>query len=166
MIEIDNRQDSIAVDSRMEELMEKAIEQVLTYEGFNQKAEVAVMLTDNAGIRKLNKEYRNLDSATDVLSFPMLDFDEGYQEEGAVEVGVEDIDPENGEVVLGDIVISLERAKEQSEEYGHSLEREVAFLVVHSMLHLLGYDHMEEADRVIMRSKEEEILKEMGLVRQ
>lgn len=165
MIEIDNRQNVFPVDSQMEELIKASVDHVLSYEDFTKKAEVYVMLTDNIGIRELNKEYRNIDSATDVLSFPMLDFDEGYEENGDIEVGIEDIDPENGEVVLGDIVISLERAKEQSEEYGHSLNREVAFLVVHSMLHLLGYDHIEESDRVIMRSKEEEILEKMGLIR-
>jgi len=165
MIEIDNRQDVFPVDSQMEELIKSAVDHVLSYEDFIKKAEVYIMLTDNAGIKELNREYRSIDSATDVLSFPMLDFDEGYEEDGDVEVGIEDIDPENGEVVLGDIVISLERAKEQSEEYGHSLNREVAFLVVHSMLHLLGYDHIQESDRVIMRRKEEEILEGMGLIR-
>lgn len=165
MIEIDNRQSAFPVDSKMEELIKSAVDHVLSYEDFTKKAEVYIMLTDNMGIRELNKEYRNIDSATDVLSFPMLDFDEGYEENGDVEVGIEDIDPENGEVVLGDIVISLERAKVQSEEYGHSLDREVAFLVVHSMLHLLGYDHIEESDRIIMRRKEEEVLEKMGLMR-
>lgn len=165
MIEIDNRQNAFPVDSQMEELIKRAVDQVLSYESFTNKAEVDIMLTDNSGIRELNREYRSIDSATDVLSFPMLDYEEGYEEDGDVEVGVEDLNPESGEVVLGDIVISLERAKEQSEEYGHSLNREVAFLVVHSMLHLLGYDHIQESDRVIMRGKEEDILEEMGLAR-
>ncbi len=165
MIEIDNRQDMIPVDCKMEELMKKAVSQVLSYEQFSQKAEIDIMMTDNEGIRQLNREYRSIDRATDVLSFPMLDFDEGYQYDGNVEIGVEDINPESGEVILGDIVISLEKAKEQAEEYGHSLDREVAFLVVHSMLHLLGYDHEQESDRVIMRGKEEDILREMGLAR-
>lgn len=165
MIEIDNRQNAFSVDNQMEELIKRAVDQVLSYEAFSKKAEVDIMLTDNSAIRELNKKYRGIDSATDVLSFPMLEFEEGYEEDGHVELGVEDLNPESGEVILGDIVISLERAKEQSEEYGHSLSREVAFLVVHSMLHLLGYDHIQESDRVIMRRKEEEILEEMGLVR-
>ena len=109
--------------------------------------------TDNVGIRRLNAEYRNIDSATDVLSFPLVDFEGG-----------EEPPTDEPELMLGDIVLSLERAEEQAEEFGHSFEREAAFLCVHSMLHLLGYDHVnggeEEED---MRRRQREILEQMGL---
>ena len=125
----------------------------LDYESFHNNAQVSVTFTDNEGIRVLNSQYRGIDRPTDVLSFPMLDFD-----------GVCDLPIDEEETMLGDIVVSLERAREQAEEYGHSFERETAFLCVHSMLHLLGYDHEdggeEEAD---MRRRQSEILENMGL---
>ena len=101
--------------------------------------EVGVTFTDNEGIRKLNYEHRDIDKETDVLSFPMID--------DVACIGEFDINPENGMVYLGDIVISLEKADEQAKDYGHSFEREVSFLIVHSMMHLLGYDHMEEEEK-------------------
>lgn len=116
------------------------------------------MFADNEQIRGINCEQRDIDRATDVLSFPFLDAKNG-------DITVSDEDFYEGYLSLGDIVISLERAKEQAEEYGHSFEREVGFLTCHSMLHLLGYDHIDEADRVIMRKKEEEILKKLKLTR-
>lgn len=165
MIQIDNRQDKYKVTSELEELVTAAVDNVLKYESFEKPAEVSIVFTDDEGIRVYNKQFRGKDSATDVLSFPMLDYDDGYEDDGEVEVGVEDLDLENGEVVLGDIVISLERAQEQAKEYGHSFEREAAYLTVHSMLHLLGYDHMEDDDAKIMRQKEEDVLTAMNLVR-
>jgi probable rRNA maturation factor len=165
MVELENKQSKVPFDGDLEELITRAISSTLEYENFNKGWEVSVTITDNEDIREINNQYRNIDKATDVLSFPMLEFEEGYEEDGDIEVGIEDINPESGGVVLGDIVVSLEKALEQSEEYGHSLERELAFLVVHSTLHLLGYDHIEEADKVIMRKKEEEILKAMKLER-
>ena len=116
------------------------------------------MFTDNEGIRVLNAQHRGIDRATDVLSFPMLEYDddgEMFDDPGDIE----------DELCLGDIVISLERAAEQAEEYGHSFEREVGFLTVHSMLHLLGYDHMTEEEEKEMFGFQKEILTKMGLER-
>jgi probable rRNA maturation factor len=165
MIEIDNRQNKIDVDDSILTLLENVINYSLKSEGFEKAFEISVVLTDNHGIHEINKQYRNIDSPTDVLSFPMLDFEEGYALEGEIETDIEDINPENGDVVLGDIVISLERALEQSHEFGHSFNREIAFLTVHSVLHLLGYDHIKDEDRIIMREKEETILSGLELAR-
>ena len=126
-------------------LVRSAILATLESEGFNKDAEVSVSFTDNEGIQAINRLYREIDAPTDVLSFPMLDFD--------------DMDNTS----IGDIVISLERAEEQANEFGHSFEREVAFLTVHSTLHLLGYDHINEVDEKDMRARQREIMKKMGL---
>ena len=127
---------------------------VLDFEHFDGPAEISVTFVDNNRIHELNKEYRNKDSATDVLSFPLG------------ENGEYDIDEDNGCKLLGDIVISMERAMEQAELYGHSLQREVAYLTVHSMLHLLGYDHEAGGlEAVRMREKEEAVLIQLGLPR-
>ena len=115
--------------------------------------------TDNEQIRVINNEQRGIDKATDVLSFPMLEFDEDG-------TACADYDTDGDYVILGDIVISLERAREQSEEYGHSFIREVAFLTAHSMLHLLGYDHIKsEKEERIMCEKQEAVLQSLGIVR-
>ena len=128
--------------------------QVLDFEHFDGPAEISVTFVDNNRIHELNKEYRDKDSATDVLSFPLG------------ENGEYDIDEDNGCKLLGDIVISMERAMEQAELYGHSLQREVAYLTVHSMLHLLGYDHEAGGlEAVRMREKEEAVLIQLGLPR-
>ncbi|MFO7152217.1 MAG: rRNA maturation RNase YbeY [Bacillota bacterium] len=149
-------QHRIDVDDRLEELIRKSVEMALNLEGVRSDLEVSVALVDNDYIRELNKTYRGKDAPTDVLSFPMLEPGE-----------VDDV-PSEGEVeqLLGDIVISLEKAEEQAKSYGHSFEREVAFLVVHGVLHLLGYDHEIEEERKIMRQKEEEVLKALGLTRE
>lgn len=153
---INNMQHRIDVDDRLEELIRKSVEMALNLEGVRSDLEVSVALVDNDYIRELNKTYRGKDAPTDVLSFPMLEPGE-----------VDDV-PSEGEVeqLLGDIVISLEKAEEQAKSYGHSFEREVAFLVVHGVLHLLGYDHEIEEERKIMRQKEEEVLKALGLTRE
>ncbi|CDF58064.1 rRNA maturation RNase YbeY [Thermobrachium celere] len=164
-IEIENRQNKLDLKNEHLDLIKKTIETVLEYEKFNNPCEVNVIITDNEEIREINRQFRGIDKETDVLSFPQLEYDEGYEEEGEIEIGIEDINPESGCVVLGDMVLSLEKALEQSNEYGHSFEREIAFLVVHSMLHLLGYDHENEEDKKIMRYKEEEILNKIGLPR-
>ena len=155
-----NQQDNCKVTKELKELVRKAAKAVLKYMDFGHDAEISVMLTDNDGIRSLNAMHRNIDRATDVLSFPMFEYDEnGEIIEDYAEFN------ERGELCLGDIVISLERAAEQAEEYGHSFEREVGFLTVHSMLHLLGYDHMTPEDEEEMFGYQEEILEEMGLKR-
>ena len=137
----------------------------LDYEKCPYEAEVSVILTDNEGIHEINRDYRQIDAPTDVLSFPMVDF-ERESDFSHVEDAAEDyFDPETGELVLGDIIISVEKVIEQAEKYGHSQERELAFLVAHSMLHLCGYDHMEEEERLVMEKKQEEILSLHGYTR-
>lgn len=149
-IYIANNQDKLAVSGALKSLIRKAVNATLRYEDLQRPCEVSVTFTDNEKIRELNRAYRNIDRATDVLSFPL--FDENFE------------DGEN--LALGDVVISLEKALEQSREYGHSMERECAFLTVHSVLHLLGYDHEagkdEEKD---MFYRQEGIMKLLGLER-
>lgn len=138
---------------KLKRLVRRAVCESLEYEGFYNDAEVSVTFTDNEGIRALNAEYRGIDKETDVLSFPLTDF-EGGEEPPADEAAIS----------LGDIVVSLEKARTQAEEFGHSFQREVAFLCVHSMLHLLGYDHVDsDEDDAEMRRRQSEILVKMGL---
>ena len=134
-------------------LVRFAIEATLAYEEIARDLEVSVTFTDDEGIRKLNRNFRKIDRATDVLSFPLFDF------EGEGDALSDELDD-----MLGDIVLSLERAEAQAEEYGHSFEREVAFLTVHSMLHLLGYDHeTSEEDELDMRRRQTAIMEMLGL---
>ena len=138
---------------KLKRLVRRAVCESLEYEGFYNDAEVSVTFTDNEGIRALNAEYRGIDKETDVLSFPLTDF-EGGEEPPADEAAIS----------LGDIVVSLEKARTQAKEFGHSFQREVAFLCVHSMLHLLGYDHVDsDEDDAEMRRRQSEILVKMGL---
>ena len=124
--------------------------------------QVTVTITDDEGIRKYNNEFRQMDKATDVLSFPLNDFYRSVPGEDMTEL----MDPITCEVPLGDMIISVERAREQAKEYGHGMARECAYLTVHSMLHLLGYDHVDEGEeKAAMREKEEEILYVLGLSR-
>ena len=153
MIYFTNSQDRFSITYSMKILIRRAVTQTLAYEGFGNDCEVSVTFTDNEGIRVLNKTYRQIDRETDVLSFPMIDFDGG-----------EEPPTDDETVVLGDIVLSLEKARAQAEEFGHSFEREVAFLTVHSMLHLLGYDHVNsDEEDAEMRRRQREILEGMGL---
>ena len=138
----------------------KVIRTALAAQGVDFPCEVDVLLTDDPGIHQINLDMRQVDRPTDVLSFPEFDLQPGQLP------GAEDADPGTGLVPLGDMVISMERAAAQAREYGHSNRRELAYLVVHSVLHLLGYDHeREEDDRLLMRGKEEENLTALGLVR-
>ena len=124
-----------------------------------------VILTDNEAIREINREHRGIDAPTDVLSFPMVDY-ERPSDFDHVENAAEDyFNPETGELMLGDIVISVDKVEEQAEKYGHSQTRELAFLVAHSMLHLCGYDHMEEEGRLLMEARQNEILERRGYTR-
>ena len=141
------------------------MEASLDYEKCPYEAEVNVILTDNETIREINRDHRQIDSATDVLSFPMVDY-EVPSDFDHVEDAVEDyFNPETGELMLGDIVISVEKVEEQAEKYGHSQTRELAFLVAHSMLHLCGYDHMEEEERLLMEERQRAILETRGYTR-
>ncbi|MBP7072181.1 MAG: rRNA maturation RNase YbeY [Clostridia bacterium] len=153
---IDNRQEEIKVDEALEAFVVQVVEEVIAYEQCEEEFEVSISFVNNQEMRSLNKEYRNIGKETDVLSFPLVEFIEE-------ELNTEDEDAEyiEEEIALGDIVISMEKAVEQSEEYGHSFKRELAFLLVHGMLHLLGYDHDEEASEGEMFDKQEEILKNM-----
>lgn len=155
------------VDFDYEELIRKVVEQVLQSEHCPFSCEVNLTLTTNENIRSLNQEYRQLDVPTDVLSFPMAEYETpgDFSKFSSEDRKGMYFNMETGDFLLGDIVISLERAKEQAEEYGHSLEREIAFLTAHSMLHLLGYDHIEDEERERMEEKQERILQELGITR-
>ena len=149
---ITNEQNAVKVPSGLRILIRRSCNAVLDFEHFDGPAEISVTFVDNNRIHELNKEYRDKDSATDVLSFPLG------------ENGEYDTNPETGAKMLGDIVISVEHALSQANLYGHGIEREVAFLTVHSMLHLLGYDHEKGGlERTIMREKEEQVLDALGL---
>ena len=148
---IDDRQDKLEISEELIEKIKDIILECLDYEDYDDNYEVSLSFVDNKEIHELNKEYRGIDRATDVLSFPLL-----VEDEFGVDFGEES---------LGDIVISLERAFEQSREYNHSFEREVCFLVCHSMFHLLGYDHMNDEDKAKMRTREEEILGKLNIKR-
>lgn len=148
---LSNHQDKVKISDELMALIRQGIVATLESEEIYEDVEVSLLLIDNKEIKHLNNEYRNVNEATDVLSFPMYDdleeaLDEDY-------------------LYLGDIVISGERAVEQAKDYGHSVEREIGYLTVHSVLHLLGYDHMDEDEKKVMREREEEILEKMNLKR-
>lgn len=148
---ITNKQKTVKIPTGLRMLVRRTCNAVLRMENFQGSVEVSVTFVDNQGIKELNTQYRDKDTETDVLSFPMG------------ENGVWDKDPETGAFILGDVVISMEKAMEQANIYGHSLQREVGYLTAHSVLHLLGYDHIEPLDRVHMREKEELIMEQLGL---
>lgn len=149
----------------VKETIEKVILQALDYVSCPYECSINVLLTNDDSIHEMNREYRDTDRATDVLSFPMLEYDTPADFSFVEDDPESYADPDSGELVLGDIVISLERMEAQAKEYNHSLRRELAFLVAHSMLHLCGYDHMEEGEREIMEQKQEEILRQLGITR-
>ncbi len=160
MIIIENEQEKVVIDKKIESLIEKTIKLCMKSEQLDKDYEVSVLIVDDDEIRDINNEHRDIDKSTDVLSFPMVDFKDGKLicDEG-------DYDLEMGELMLGDIIISAETAERQAEAYGHSFEREIAFLTAHSCFHLLGYDHMEKTEEEVMFKKQEDILKEIGLPR-
>ncbi|MGP1403075.1 MAG: rRNA maturation RNase YbeY [Catonella sp.] len=153
------------LDFDYEEVIKDVVKRVVDTENCPYEVEVNVLLTNNEEIHEANRDFRNIDRPTDVLSFPMVDYDfpadfslvnespEGY------------LNPETDELLLGDIMISVDKVYEQAEEYGHSRKREFAFLIAHSMLHLLGYDHMEDEERVVMEAKQKAILEALGITR-
>lgn len=155
---------SLTLPLPCEKLAENVIEAALDYVDCPYEAEVNLLLTMNDEIHEMNNNFRQIDRATDVLSFPMVD----YAQPGVfdfLEEAMEYFNPETGELMLGDIVISKEKVVAQAEEYGHSIEREYAFLIAHSMLHLFGYDHMEEEERAVMEAKQKEILEQLNILR-
>ncbi len=161
---VENETD-LLFDFSVEDTVRAVCEAVLEQEGCPYEVQVNLVITDSEGIWELNKEYRGIDRETDVLSFPNLEF----SQEGVFDVDenleADYFDPETGELILGDIMICAERVFAQAESYGHSVRREFAFLVAHSMLHLCGYDHMEETQGKVMERKQEEILEGLGITR-
>lgn len=149
----------------VEETARQVIEEVLDMEECPYETQVNVLLTDNEGIREYNREYRSIDRETDVLSFPNLEFETPGVYEVKEEQEADCFDPDTGELILGDIIISVDRVAEQAESYGHSQRREFAFLVAHSMLHLSGYDHMESEEAKVMEAKQEQVLQKLGITR-
>lgn len=153
------------LDLPYKEIIEAVIMEAMDYEECPYEAEINVILTDNEEIHKINKEYREIDRPTDVLSFPMVDYETPADFDHVEEQSEDYFNPETGELMLGDIIISVDKVEEQAESYGHSQTRELAFLVAHSMLHLFGYDHMVDEERVVMEQKQSEILERRGYTR-
>jgi len=146
-----------------EKLINKAIRVSLEYEGIETEIEIGVTIVDDAEMQKLNKTYRGIDTTTDVLSFPMVEYND--IESNTSVIAGQMVSPESGRVYLGDIILSWDKVVEQSKIYGHTVQREIGFLVVHSLLHLVGYDHMIEKEEKVMNQKQEAILKGMGVSR-
>lgn len=147
-----------------EEIADKVINAALDYEECPYEAEVSLTLVDNNRIHDINKEFRDIDRPTDVLSFPMVEYDDA-SEFAFLEDEDDCFNPETGELMLGDIIISLDKVEEQAIAYGHSFTREYAFLIAHSMLHLMGYDHMTDDDASIMEAKQRAILDNLNITR-
>lgn len=161
LIIIENEQDKVIIEDNINILIEKTINLCMKAEKLDKDYEVSVVIVDDEEIRAINKEHRDIDKLTDVLSFPLVEFVNGelISDEG-------DYDMDLDELMLGDIIISAETAQRQAMDYGHSFEREIAFLTAHSCFHLLGYDHMEEKEERVMINKQEGILMELALTRQ
>ena len=167
MIFIDNRQNKFDVTEELTTKLEEVISFVLKEEKVKEDCEVSLVFVDNEEIRGINNETRGIDKATDVLSFPMIDYPEDkVYKDVYLEHEFDKCYCDGDELILGDIVLSLERTKEQSIEFNHSFEREACYLVTHSVLHLLGYDHMEEEEKARMRGREEELLGKLNITRE
>ena len=155
----------VTFDFDADALAAEVVSFALSHESFPYEAEVGLTLTDDAGIREINRSCRGLDTATDVLSFPMLSYGTAGDFSALEDSYGGNFNPDTGEILLGDIVISVDHVHAQAKEYGHSERREFAFLIVHSILHLLGYDHMEQEDAALMEDKQENILEAMHILR-
>lgn len=155
----------VQFDFDIKEISDLVMIQILDQEKCPYEAQVNLLVTDNEGIREYNREYRKIDASTDVLSFPMLSFETEADFSVAEEQEADCFDPESGELILGDIIISADKVKEQAQKFGHSEKREFAFLVAHSMLHLCGYDHMIQEEAEVMERKQEEALLLLGITR-
>lgn len=153
------------LEADYQNIITDVVKACLDYEQCPYESEINVILTDNKAIREINLEYRQIDAPTDVLSFPMLQYETAADFDQLEEHAEDCFNMETGELMLGDIVISVEKVIEQAEKYGHSQERELAFLVAHSVLHLCGYDHMEETEAAIMEQKQRDILSERNYER-
>jgi len=166
MIYWENDQDKLEINEELYKIVEQIAEYSFRQEGLTIDWELSITLVDNETIKEINSRFRNIQSATDVLSFPMLDYPSGKVFKECFKDNIfRDEDMDEGKLVMGDIVISIERALEQSVEFNHGFVREVCYLVIHSILHLLGYDHMERSDKEKMRTREEEILSKFDLSR-
>lgn len=152
-------------DFDIREVAELVVDAVLEHEKCPYEAEISLLLTHNDEIHEMNLEHRGIDRATDVLSFPMLEFDHPGDFSIIDEETADVFDPESGELMLGDIVISVDKVLEQAQEYGHSTKREYAFLIAHSMLHLCGYDHMDDEERKVMEEKQRAIMEKINILR-
>lgn len=165
-LQLENEQEQ-ELTFEYEQVAEQVITEVLDMEECPYESEVSLTLTDNVEIQRLNKEFRQMDRPTDVLSFPLVDFKTPAEYDLLESDGWEVyFNPESGELMLGDIVISIERAMEQAKEFGHSLKREYAFLIAHSMLHLLGYDHLVPEEAKVMEERQEAVLRKLNITRE
>lgn len=166
MIYVDNRQEKLEVKDSLVDQLKKVIEFTLKEEEVNIECEISLVFVDNDEIKQINNDTRRINKETDVLSFPMLEYEEQKVfKEMYKDYKFSQSDFDGDELVIGDVVLSLEKALEQSKEFNHSFEREASYLVVHSILHLLGYDHMEDDEKKVMRSREEEILNKLNIPR-
>ncbi len=147
------------------EILESVMEEVLTSENCPYEAQVNLLITDNQGIQEYNRQFRDKDMPTDVLSFPMIPFRVEADFSVVEEEEADYFDPDSGELILGDIIISAERVFQQAESFGHSPKREFAFLTAHSLLHLCGYDHMVPEEAAVMEKKQEAVLEKLGITR-
>lgn len=163
-INIENNQSLFSIDQ--EDFIDDVVTYVLKAENVCVDCELNVFLVDNNEIRKINNDHRGIDRETDCLSFPMLSYNNGnvFKDEYS-NYTFKDYELDDGRLILGDIIISLEKAHSQSQEFNHSFEREVKYLLIHSLLHLLGYDHIEESDKKIMRQREKAIVKDLKIFR-
>ena len=157
---IENLQDRVSVQEKLRDNIEDVVRLILKSEGIKLDSQVSIYFVDNNRIREINKDTRDIDKVTDVLTFPIAEF-----KKGKLDKTLGDVDMDSGALILGDIVISLERALLQAEEYGHSFEREVLFLVTHGMYHILGYDHMTDDDEREMIGKQELVLAKLNVRR-
>jgi probable rRNA maturation factor len=159
------RESDIPLPFSEQEVAEAVISETLDYEDCPYEVQVNIILTNNDEIQQINLEQRGIDAPTDVLSFPMIEY--AYPSDFTVleADGMDNFDPDSGELILGDIVISVDKVLEQAEKYNHEVKREYAFLIAHSMLHLFGYDHMDELERENMELKQDEILTRLGITR-
>ena len=153
------------IPKRFEEIVNEIIEASCDYVKCPYECEINVIFTDNEGIQIINKDFRDIDAPTDVLSFPLIEYEAPADFSNIEEESVDYFNQDNGELLLGDIILNVDRIKSQSEEFNHSICRELAFLTAHSMLHLFGYDHIDDAERAVMEEKQEEILNMKGYTR-
>jgi len=165
MISYVENETDISFEFNEKQIVEMLMDEVLTMEKCPYEAQVNLLITNDQGIREFNRDHRNIDKATDVLSFPMIEFENAGDFSVVENHEADYFDPESGELLLGDIILSADKIIKQAEEFGHSIKREFAFLVTHSLLHLCGYDHMEDEERTLMEKKQNEILDKVGITR-